>query len=103
MRNLWRNMLDEWLPLSDKTKDVRIYLDKYIWSKRKQWAVAYFRDAFTLGASTTQRAESWHSTFKTFSRSDSLEELARSLQVLVKRQESTETKSRDGKVRWMSL
>ncbi len=30
LRTLWRSMVDEWLPLSEKTKDVRMYLEKYI-------------------------------------------------------------------------
>ncbi len=103
LRSLWRAMLNEWLPKSPKTEEVRKYLERYIWSKRKQWAVAFFRHEFTLGSSTTQRSESWNSIVKAFSTSDSLQSLARSLPVLVERQSASELKSVDSSLRWMPL
>ena len=44
MQVRWRGLIDEWLPNSEKryTK-AREYLEKNVWSKRKRWAVCYFK------------------------------------------------------------
>lgn len=99
LKRLWSQLLDEWLSDTSSHRAARSYLQKYVWSKRKQWATAYFQDSFTLGASTTQRSESWNSLIKCFSDDKSLTELVTSIRTLFLRQGASERKGQSTKWR----
>ena len=33
----WEDLLEEWIPLSDRTRSVRNYMYNYVWCKKKKW------------------------------------------------------------------
>ncbi|KAI0559784.1 FHY3/FAR1 [Gracilaria domingensis] len=90
---LWKHMLIKWFPPSPRTEDLRKYLDLYVWERRRHWASAYFKDSLTLGASSTQRLESWNSLVRCFADSTSLANYSSSILKLVERQKRAESKS----------
>ena len=93
LNKLWKDLINKWLPESDNTARARNYMFGEIWNKRKYWAVCYFPSAFTLGASSTQRAESWNSVMKSSADRSSMKSLLRSLEMLTNRQGSRERSS----------
>ncbi len=96
---LWSSLLRNWVPESPSNESVRRYLNDHVWSKRRQWAVAFFQNSFTIGAASTQRSESWNCAIKAFSDTRSLVSLFKSLQCLTERQEMKEKGSTDSAVR----
>ena len=94
LSRLWKDLLQEWMPLGEKHKSGRFYLQRFVWGKRKQWAVAYFSDCLTLGAMSTQRSESWNSLLRCFADSTDLANYVRSVHSLIERQGMKEEKSR---------
>lgn len=61
-----------------------------IWAKRSQWATAFFQDECTIGYSTTQRSEGWHSVMKSFVNSFSLRNMVNDIKLLCERQKTKE-------------
>ena len=58
IERLWDDLLQEWFEDDEISRKSVEYLEKYVWSRRQNWATCYFRSEFTMGHSTTQRAES---------------------------------------------
>ncbi|KAI0565477.1 Ubiquitin-like protease [Gracilaria domingensis] len=69
------------------------YLDLYVWDRRNHWASVFFKDCLTLGASSTQRSESWNSLVRCFADSTSLQNYASSIEKLIERQSRKESRS----------
>lgn len=95
---VWEDLLPD-LPQCEGSLNLETYLNSYIWPKRKQCATAYFRNAFTLGHSTTQRAESWHKQLKGLKNMKTLQSLAQSIQLLVEKQKGKELEMNDWHLR----
>lgn len=55
---LWSEMISEWFQEKEGRKNAIKYHNTYIYSNRSRWATTYFKRAFKMGYSTTQRAES---------------------------------------------
>lgn len=84
---LWDELLDKCLDAKvDEHRKARNYLNKHVWSKRERWAVWYFKNSFTLEASTTQRSDSWNALVKSCSKTTNLCAFFESLKFLFNRQ-----------------
>ena len=68
-------------------------MNTYIWGRREQWVSCYFRNAFTMGHSTTQRPESWNDLVKCFKSDVNLVDLVKDIKILFQRQEKEERRS----------
>ena len=62
---LWEELLSRWFSSYLRPqKNARLYMQKYVYSKRERWAFAFFPTAPTLGSQSTQRSESFHALLK---------------------------------------
>ena len=85
LSRLWKKLLQEWMPLEEKHKRGRYYIQRFVWGKRKQWAVADFSDCLTLGAMSTQRSERWNSFLCCIADRTELTNYVRSVHSLIER------------------
>ena len=83
---IWEDLSEEWMPLSETTKSIRNYLFNYVWCKKKKCATAYFEELLTCGAMSTQRSDGWHAVLKQYANLKSLVSLFDSILKLVARQ-----------------
>ena len=66
IEEMWEDLLEEWIRLSDRTRSIRNYMYNYVWSKKKKCAVAYFEDLLTGGAISIQISEGCHAILKQY-------------------------------------
>ena len=92
--SLWSSLLNEFFSGNKtKTRELRTYMVESLYAKRKQWAVCFFKTSFTLGASSTQRAESFHAQVKASGKNLQLTQMMIRLQKLISRQARKEKRS----------
>ena len=93
-KQIWNAMISKYLPQSKRTKSIVQYLDKFVYAKRFQWALAYHPYLFTLGSSTTQRSEAFNSKLKSVAKASDLVSLMHRINKIIRDQGTTEKRSR---------
>lgn len=88
--------MEEWIPDSTVNKGSREYLNDHVWNKRRQWALCYFKNAFTMAYSTTHRIESFHAIIKSITSNTDIISLYKDLKSLWLRQSKQEEKMKNG-------
>ena len=44
LEEMWADLLEIKIPLSDRTRSIRNYVYNYVSTKKKKWSTAYFED-----------------------------------------------------------